>query len=179
MSSCRDSKPTRTLLGLASLASVQTSISAHQPTSNSLFRSLIPVLSVAASQAQPSIPSRINARTATVSASMPKKTEDLILKHVQRVSTSPSYCWFCGGTMVLSHDLALARSPPYADISPTASKDSRRPGEIQDNFSIRKARQSSIQTCPVSICFEAGFSHSFVVVGDGIILIYCPQRAID
>jgi len=94
MSSCHDSKPIRTLLGLASLVSVQTSISARQSTKNNRFRSLIPVLSVAASQAQPSIPSSTNARTATASASMPKKTEDSILKHVQRVSTPPSYCWF-------------------------------------------------------------------------------------
>ena len=179
MSSCHDSGPTRTLLGLASLASVQTSISTHQPTSNSLFRSLIPVLSVVASQAQLPIPSRINARTATVSASMPKKTEDSILKHVKRVSAPTSYCWFCDGMMVLSHDLVLARSRPYAEILPTASKDSRRPSENKTVSAFAKPAQAAPRPAQSRSASKTGFSHSFVVVGDVIILVCCPQRAID
>ncbi|KAG0651806.1 hypothetical protein D0Z07_1104 [Hyphodiscus hymeniophilus] len=93
MSSCRNIK-TRTVLGLATLATVQTSITARTTSSNS--RSHIPVLSqnrsssTVATQAQSSIPSRtaaprVVASATKASSSMPKKTESSIVKHVERL----------------------------------------------------------------------------------------------
>jgi hypothetical protein len=95
MSSCRSIK-SRTVLGLATLATVQ-SIPARHASSNS--RSLIlvrsqnkPSSAVALPAAQPSIRSRIAAPSTnasfaiSASSSMPKKTESSILKHVERVS---------------------------------------------------------------------------------------------
>jgi hypothetical protein len=94
MSSCCTSKPTRTLLGLATLAIVQTPILARSASSN--IRSHIPVRSqnkfsssAVALPAQPSTLSHSRRPLPiTVSASMPKKTEDSILKHIERVSFS-------------------------------------------------------------------------------------------
>ncbi len=93
MSSCRASKPTRTLLGLATLAAVQISIPARSTSSNVCSR--LPVRSqhisvssnVPAQSATTPVSRRPTSTTASTSA-MPKKTEDSILKHVERVSIS-------------------------------------------------------------------------------------------
>jgi hypothetical protein len=97
MSSCRVSKPTRTLLGLATLAAVQMSIPARSASSN--IRSRLPVRSqhfvppvstaaVPAQSATPSVSRRPLVPTTVPASSMPKKTADSILKHVERVSIS-------------------------------------------------------------------------------------------
>ena len=112
MSSCRASKPTRTLLGLATLAADQTSIPARSTSSN--VRSRLPVRSqhisasstvaIPAQSATTSVSRRPMSTTASASA-MPKKIEDPILKHVEPVSISFN-CFFCSsilGSSSLTH----------------------------------------------------------------------------
>ena len=95
MSSCRASKPTRALLGLATLAAVQMSIPARSASSNTRSRlpmrsqhfvSSVSTVAIPAQSATPSVSRRPPVPTTVAASSMPKKTADSILKHVERVS---------------------------------------------------------------------------------------------
>ena len=95
MSSCRASKPTRALFGLATLAAVQMSIPARSASSNTRSRlpmrsqhfvSSVSTVAIPAQSATPSVSRRPPVPTTVSASSMPKKTADSILKHVERVS---------------------------------------------------------------------------------------------
>jgi hypothetical protein len=96
MSSCHTFNSTRAAVGLATLPVVQSAISARPSSKLHSFTSRIPVLSQSSSHSYPSasIPKKSSIRSTPIaipaSASMPKKTEDSILKHVERVSLTPS-----------------------------------------------------------------------------------------
>ena len=96
MSSCRNFNSTRAAVGLATLSVVQSAISARPSRKLHSFTSRIPVLSQSSSHSYPStsIPKKSSIRSTPIaipaSASMPKKTEDSILKHVERVSLTLS-----------------------------------------------------------------------------------------